>query len=108
MSDPLGGVRAFGSVSISAAAAASTITLSVAGATAVVSGFTPSGAGCGEFTATALVNGMPVSDSNIAILHNGETLTVDVTYDPVDRVADVCTITVAGRRRQRRQLPAHR
>ncbi len=93
VSDPLGGVRAFGSVSVSAAAATSTVTLSVAGATAVVSGFT-AGAGCGEFTATALVNGMPVSNSNIAILHNGETLVVDVTYDPVDRVADACTITV--------------
>jgi hypothetical protein len=94
VTDPVSGTRAFGSVSISAAAATATVTITNAGSQTSVTGFTPAGAGCGEFTASATFMGSPVSEANPAILGSAEALVINVTYDPVDRVADTCAFTV--------------
>ena len=77
--------RAFGNVSVSAGAAASTVVITNAGSNTRVDAFTL-GAGCAEFTATAA--GLPMT------LSDQETLTVNVTYNPADRVADTCVVTI--------------
>ncbi|MBZ0237575.1 MAG: choice-of-anchor D domain-containing protein, partial [Deltaproteobacteria bacterium] len=80
-------------MSISGAAATDTVTITNAGTTTEVSGFSM-GAGCGEFTASATFGGMPVSGANPAILANTETLVINVSYDPVDRTGDTCSVTI--------------
>ena len=93
VTDPVSKTVAFGNVSIAAAAATSTATITNAGSSTEVSGFSL-GAGCSEFTASATFNAMPVSGTNPAILGNTDTLVINVTYDPVDRAADTCTVTI--------------
>src|SRR5688500_2278767 len=77
--------RAFGNVSVSAGAAASTVTITNTGTNTRIDAFVL-GAGCAEFTATA--TGLPRT------LGDQEMLTVNVTYDPADRVADSCVVTI--------------
>jgi MYXO-CTERM domain-containing protein len=76
---------AFGNVSVSAGATSSTVTLTNSGTSTSISSLML-GPGCQEFTATAA--GLP------GTLMNGASLTVNVTYDPNDRIADTCTVTV--------------
>lgn len=78
--------RVFGSVSVSLGAVADTVTLNNDNDGAVTVTGLSMGAGCGEFTAAA-AGGVP------ALINNNGSLTVDVTYNPVDRIADTCTVT---------------
>ena len=94
VTDPVGGVRNFGNVSVSGPPAASTVTLTNAGSNTTVTGFVKSGPSCSEFAVSALFGGQPVSDANPAILGAGESLVVDASYDAANRSADNCTVTV--------------
>jgi hypothetical protein len=84
----------FGAVAAGYGSANSEVTLTATGGTVTVTGFTPAGQ-CGEFSASATVNGQPVSDANPAMLGNGASLTVDVGYQPFTRGLDSCTYTVS-------------
>ena len=79
-------VVGFGSVQVSAPASTSTVDVTASGPGSVtVDGFIETGTGCAEVSATA---------STPAVLFSGETLVVTVAYDPVNRGADSCTVTV--------------
>jgi hypothetical protein len=94
ISGPVGATRDFGNVSVSGQPANSTVTLANSGSVTTVTGFTPTGQGCGEFTVTALVGGQPLSPTNPATLANGDSLIVAVSYDPANRANDDCTFFV--------------
>ena len=85
VTNPAGGTLEFGMVSVNGPAATASITVSNSGSSTQITGFTP-GVGCGEFTVT--LAGLPVT------LGDGATATVDVSYDPANRQADTCTITI--------------
>lgn len=75
----------FGNVAVNGPPASATLTITNIGGATTISGFTKSG-GCAEFSVSA--PGLPV------ILGNNASLVVTVTYDPADRAADACTITI--------------
>ncbi len=78
--------RDFGNVSVAAGAVLSTITITNIGSSTRIDGFTPTG-GCGEFSVTPGVT-LPV------LLGNNQSMDVTVGYDPTNRTADVCTVTI--------------
>jgi hypothetical protein len=81
-------VHDFGNVAVSAPPAPAMLTITNAGSSTTISSLTAV-SGCGEFTVTP-GQALPV------VLGNNEQLTVNVTYDPVNRVADVCSYTIDG------------
>ena len=94
VTDPANAMRNFGNVSVSGAPVQSSVTLTNSGTNTTVTGFTPTGQGCGEFTVSALSGGQPVSPANPATLANGESLVVAASYDPANRANDDCTFFV--------------
>lgn len=76
----------FGLVSVNSAAASNFVEITNSGTDTQLTGFSK-GAGCDEFSVQATTQ-LP------AILVNGESMTVQVNYDPVDRTADSCQVTV--------------
>lgn len=74
----------FGLVSVSAPASQSQFELTNAGSSTEVTGFSKTGSGCAEVTVTA---------SLPALLAGGDSLVVTVSYDPVNRTADSCTVS---------------
>ena len=90
-----GSTFAFGMRSVAGGSFSGSLTLNNAMSNTVVSGFTLGGT-CGEFTASAINpgNSNPISATNTLTMANGDTLTIDLTYDPADRTADNCTVTV--------------
>lgn len=75
----------FGNVSVAAGPVTATLTITNSGTSTTISGFVMT-SGCQEFTVSA--PGLPVA------LSNGSSLTVTVGYDPHDRTADQCVVTV--------------
>jgi hypothetical protein len=74
----------FGLVSVSAGSTSLQVTITNSGTDTQVTGFSP-GAGCAEFTVPT--NQLP------AVLGNGESLLLNIGYDPVNRTADACQVT---------------
>ncbi len=78
--------HAFGNVAVSAGSVTTLVTVSCTGPSATITSVS-SGAGCAEFTATPDVQ-LPWT------LSAGESMSITIAYDPVDRVADLCTISI--------------
>ncbi|MCL4223982.1 MAG: choice-of-anchor D domain-containing protein [Myxococcales bacterium] len=82
--------RAFGNVSVSGGAATNTVVITNAGSdTEITSIDVPATLACAEFTAVP-AQALPRT------LGNGQSLTVNVSFDPTDRGAESCDVAVAS------------
>ncbi len=89
-----GNSHAFGTHPVFSGSTPATLMLSGTGSDTQIEGLTFS---CGEFTAVAIHPGnlMPINAGNTFDLNNdGTQIAINLTYDPADRAADSCTVTI--------------